>query len=171
MRTNSFLPTNLLVYLRISLWELSLLVGLKIFLSALPSNNTQASKDSSKPEPRTSGLCYCTQLRWHPTVHGDSNRISRGLKETNLTCCVLSEDFPHRHHLHQVPLSLIIFPQRLSSSFALGKQHSQPNQFNHIQQSNHFYNASVSVSEREETCGQWSLKYHGLLGNYNSIAH
>lgn len=94
MRTNSFLPTNLLVYLRISLWELSLLVGLNTLLSALPSNNTQASKDSSKPEPRTSGLCYCTQLRWHPTVHGDSNRISRGLKETNITCCVLSEDFP-----------------------------------------------------------------------------
>lgn len=29
MRTNSFLPTNLLVYLKISLSELSLLVGLK----------------------------------------------------------------------------------------------------------------------------------------------
>ncbi len=114
-----------------------------------PKQVTPASTQSSKPESRTSGLCYCTQLKWHPAVHGDGNRISRSREKTNITCCALSQDFPFSHHLHQVPLSLIFLPQRLSSSSALRPQHSQPNQFTHIQQSNHFHNVSESVSEKE----------------------
>lgn len=109
----------------------------------------QASQHHSpEPESRSSGLCYCTQLKWHPTVHGDGNRISRGFERTNITCCAPSRDVPFSHHLHQVPLALIALPQCLSSSSALRPQHSQPNQFTHIQQSNHSYNVSVSMSQR-----------------------
>lgn len=106
-------------------------------------------KQRPKPESPTSGFCYCTQVKWHPTVHGDSNRISRGCEKTNITCCASSRNFPFSHRLHQVPLSLISSPQCLSSSIALRPQHLQPNQFPHTQQSNHFHNVSVSMSERE----------------------
>lgn len=63
-------------------------------LAKTPEQITQTSKQTPKPESRTCGLCYCTHLKWHPTVHRDSNRISRRREKTDITCCALSQDSP-----------------------------------------------------------------------------
>lgn len=80
----------------------------------------------------TSECCYCSRVRWQPVIR---------LAKRSLMCCI--QDFSPSRLLHQVPLSLISFPQHLSFSHNIRSQTNLA----HIRQSNHFHNVSVSVSE------------------------
>lgn len=79
-----------------------------------------------------SECCYCSLVRWQPGIR---------LAKRSLMRCI--QDFSSSRLLHQVPLSLISFPQHLSFSHNIRSQTNLA----HIRQSNHFHNVSVSVSE------------------------
>lgn len=104
---------------------------------------------SCRHQNRALSLSHIHTVHLGSVITPNSNGIPQcmetviGLAKHNMLCSI------PRLPLQSPSSSGAIVPYLLPSASVLQPQHLQPNQFTHIQQSNHFYNVSVSMSESE----------------------